>query len=153
MGITMVELLVGMLIVTMLSGLSVSGWSRYQKTVEHKGAAQEIVSTLRNAQQRSLAEAVTYCVSFDVPNRSYQLSKFGCGSAGIPIGSAKKTQSNRVELRAPTFQQSSGGTASTVLFYPRGSATKGSVVVARSGSSKAYTITVEGLTGRVSLNG
>ena len=37
-------------------------------------------------------------------------------------------------------------------FYARGSAAKGDLVVARNGEPKTYTVSVEGLTGRVSSN-
>jgi len=148
----MIELLVVMVIIGALSALGTSGWSRYQRTVEHRGSAQELVSALRNAQQASFAEAATFCVSFDTAARSYQVFKFACGAGGTPSGPADKTQSSRVTLVTPTFTQLNGSTASQVSFFPRGSATKGSVVVARQGSSRMYTITVEGLTGRVALS-
>lgn len=152
-GLTLVELLVGMVIVTLLAVSSVSGWTSYQRVTEHKGTAQELVSALRNAQQRSLAEAATYCVAFDTGNRSYELRKFACGATGVVAKPATRTQSTRVGLAAPAFLQTDGTTASSVSFFARGSATKGSVQVRRVGSTKTYTITVEGLTGRVSILG
>lgn len=151
MGMTLVELLVGMVIVTILAISSVSGWTRYQRTVEHRGTAQELVSALRNAQQRSLAEAKAYCVAFSTSNRSYELRKGSC--TGTVAKPATRTQSTRVSLAAPAFLQTDGSTTSNLSFFARGSATKGSVQVRRAGSAKTYTITVEGLTGRVSLLG
>lgn len=151
-GLTMIELVVVMVIIGALSALGTSGWSGYQRTVEHRGSAQELVSALRNAQQASLAEAVTYCVSFDTATRSYQVFKFACGASGVSSGSADTTQSSRVTLVMPAFTQLNGSTASQVSFFPRGSATKGSVAVARQGSDRTYTVTVEGLTGRVALS-
>lgn len=151
-GFTMIELLVVMVIIGALSALGTSGWSRYQRNVEHRGSAVELVSALRNAQQASLAEAVTYCVSFDTAARSYQVFKFACGASGTVSSAVDTTQSSRVTLASPTFTQLDGSTASKVSFFPRGSATKGSVKVAREGSARTYTITVEGLTGRVALS-
>ena len=151
-GLTLVELLVGMVIVTILAVSSVSGWTRYQRTVEHRGTAQELVSALRNAQQRSLAEAAAYCISFSTSDRSYEVRKGSCAT-GTLAKPATRTQSTRVTLAAPTFLQTNGTTTSNLSFFARGSATKGSVQVRRAGSAKKYTITVEGLTGRVSLLG
>lgn len=151
-GLTLVELLVGMVIVTILAVSSVSGWTRYQRTVEHRGTAQELVSALRNAQQRSLAEAAAYCISFSTSDRSYEVRKGSCAT-GTLAKPATRTQSTRVSLAAPTFLQTNGTTTSNLSFFARGSATKGSVQVRRAGSAKKYTITVEGLTGRVSLLG
>jgi type II secretory pathway pseudopilin PulG len=147
----MIELLVGMVIVGILAALGTSGWLSYQRTVEHRGSAQELVSALRNAQQASLAEAVTYCVAFDTSSRSYQVFKFACDSTGTSVKQPAKTQSSRVSLTSAVFLQNDGSTNATVSFFPRGSATKGSVKVKRQGADKTYTISVEGLTGRVSL--
>lgn len=152
-GFTLIEVLVVMVILGILGVLGTSGWARYQRTVEHRGSAQELVSTLRNTQQASLAEAVTYCVAFGADARSYEVFKFSCGPTGISSGRASETQSARVSVASPAFTQLDGTTTSTVSFFPRGSATKGSVRLARVGSSKTYTISVEGLTGRVALSG
>ena len=152
-GFTLIELTIGMLITGILMGLGTSGWTSYQRTVEHRNAAQGLTSALRNAQQASLAEAVTYCVAFNTANRSYTVYKYACGSTGTLVKGPVTTASSRVTLASPTFVQPDASNGTSVSFYPRGSATKGSVVINRSGSSKAYTITVEGLTGRVSLSG
>lgn len=149
----MAELLVGMIVVSILAGLSISGWTRYQRNLEHRGTALELVSALRNAQQRSLTEAKTYCVSFDPATRSYRTYKFACGATGTALGEAKKTRSQRVLLQTPAFLQTDGSSGTTLSFFPRGSATKGTVRVGRTGGSKTYSISVEGLTGRVSFTG
>lgn len=142
-----------MAIISILAAFGTSGWLRYQRAVEHRGSAQELVSVLRNAQQASLAEAATYCVQVNTADRSYRLYKFSCGAPGVPMQPAKQTQSTRVALTSSSFLQPDGSTSSSVSFYPRGAATKGSVQVTRVGSNKVYTVSVEGLTGRVSLAG
>lgn len=152
-GFTLIELTIGMLITGMLMALGTAGWTSYQRSVEHRNAAQGLVSALRNAQQSSLAEAVTYCVSFDAGNRSYTVYKYACGSAGTRVKGPVVTASARISLGSPAFLQPDASTSTSVSFYPRGSANKGSLTVNRSGSSRAYTISVEGLTGRVSLAG
>lgn len=152
-GFTMIELLVSMVIIGALAAVGTSGWLSYQRSVEHRGSAQELVSALRNAQQASLSEAVTYCVAFDPAVRSYEVHKFVCGASGSGVEPAATTQSTRVKIETPAFVQINGSTTTTVSFFPRGSATKGSVKLTREGSDKDYIISVEGLTGRVSLTG
>ena len=152
-GYTLAELLVVMVIVGLLGSLGTAGWLRYQRSVEHRGSAQELVAALRNAQQASLAEATTYCVQMDPASRSYRLYKFSCGAGGVAAQPVKTTQSARIGLTSPSFLQPDGSTSTDVSFFPRGAATKGSVRLTRQGSSKTYIISVEGLTGRVSLAG
>lgn len=90
-------------------------------------------------------------MTFDVTSRSYELFRSSCGAPGG--GETDRTQSPRIELVAPDFQQTDGSTAPRVIFTARGSASKGTVLVTRENSSKQYVVTVEGLTGRVSLAG
>lgn len=151
-GFTMIELTVAMVVAAILMASGVSGWLSYREATEHRGTAQELASALRNAQQAALAEAVTYCVSVDSSARSYTTYKFSCGSGRVAVKTGV-TQSSRVGLANESFLQSDGSSNSTVSFTPRGSATKGSLLVTRQGSNKVYNISVEGLTGRVSLTG
>lgn len=151
-GLTLIELLVAMVIFSMLLITGTTGWSSYRAAVEHRGSAQELVSALRNAQQSALAEAVTYCVAIDPDSRTYTLKKFTCAASGTQVRS-HQTQSARVTIEDASFTQTDGTAAATVSFFPRGSATPGGVKVLRMGSDKTYIISVEGLTGRVSLAG
>ncbi len=73
------------------------------------------------------------------------------GTTYSSVGTLAPTDS-RISYSAPSFLQNDGTTTSSVYFYERGSASKGSVVVVRSGSSKQYTVNVAGLTARVSYS-
>ena len=68
------------------------------------------------------------------------------------VYSTVKPASSRVTYSGAAFAQPDGTTTSTCYFYARGSATKGTVLVVRVGSSKQYTVAVEGLTARVSFS-
>ena len=75
-------------------------------------------------------------------------SKFA-GPLKVKVQGPLPTNGELVRIQSPTF---TGTTATTgVTFFARGTATPGSVRVVRSGSSKVYTVSVEGLTGRVAL--
>ncbi len=68
---------------------------------------------------------------------------------GSEVGGPFKTDGAQVHVASPSF----AGTPGTgVTFFARGTATQGTVKVTRTGSSKVYTLAVEGLTGRVSLS-
>lgn len=151
-GFTLIELLVVMVIMTVLSGLSVTGWVSHQRKAEHKSTANQVVSVMRNAQQAAYAEAVAYCIQFDTASTGYRVYKRACGAAGQLVGGTKRTQGSRVTFTSASFKQSDGTLASSVTFTPRGTASKGTLEITSSVKAKRYIISVEGLTGRVSLN-
>ena len=90
------------------------------------------------------------CVQFDVPARQLVVYRGACDDAArTKVNGPIATPSPRVKFASPAFTEA--GTATGVTFYSRGTATPGSVKVTRDGSTKVYTLTVERLTGRVSL--
>lgn len=140
-----------MVISSILMGLTASGWASYQRKAELRQSVDEVVSTLRNAQQAAFAEARTYCVQFATASSTYVVRPGGCASA--VVGGTKTLRSSRVVLADPVFTQPNGATAAQVQFTPRGSATKGSLRLRRAESSgRTYVINVEGLTARVSVS-
>jgi hypothetical protein len=89
------------------------------------------------------------CVDFDLSAQSWTVLRGVCGSAGLVSvqGPIRPEGSARVASAAFT----TGGTPRAgVTFYPRGTATPGSLTITRPGSSRVDTLRVEGLTGRVS---
>lgn len=150
-GFTLIELLVVMVISAVLMSLTASGWASYQRKAELRQSVDEVVSALRNAQQAAFAEARTYCVQFTTASSTYVVRPGGCASA--VVGGTKAMRSRRVVLSQPSFVQPDGTTAAQVQFTPRGSATKGSLKLARTSSGgRTYTVNVEGLTARVSVS-
>lgn len=150
-GMTLIEVLVAMVIFGMLAVFSTTGWVHYVRAQELRRSADEVTAVLRNAQELALSEAATYCVTFGTDNRSYVMTKYACGAAGTQVGSTLRTVSSRVTFGSAAFTQPDGTVTRGVQFTMRGSASPGSVTLQRQGSSKTYTISVEGLTGRVSL--
>ena len=148
-GFTMVELLVSLSIVGVMTALVVTGWSGYARANEHSGTRNDIVSALRAANQRALAEARPYCVTFDVAGGTWTTRRLSCTGA---IVKAEEVEGKQISLADAAFLQPDASTQPQVIFMPRGTASKGSIKVNRAGSSKVYVINVEGLTGRVSSN-
>lgn len=149
-GFTMVELLVSLSIVGVMSGLAVTGWSGYARASEHSGTRNDIVSALRAANQRALAEAKPYCVTFDAPAGTWSTRRLSC--TGDIVKGPEQVEGRQISLTDAGFVQPDGSTQPQVLFTPRGTGSKGSIKLNRVGSSKVYVISVEGLTGRVSAN-
>jgi len=151
-GFTLVELMVTMVIAGVLATIGSAGVFNWRNTSEHQGSAQEVVSQLRNAAERSVSEGRTYCVDLS-PTRTYSLWRYSCGSLGTSVDGVRKTQSSRVTLESsvtlPSPTPACPGGDKCVYFYPRGTATPATILVKSSARSKVYTVHVEGLTARV----
>ena len=144
-GYTLIELLVTISLLGILMAISVSGWSSLSKARQQSGTANEIKSTLRQTQQRAVTEGTAMCVTFT--SVAYTVSRGSCTSSA-PLAA------NRVAGPVPAGRRvsiASGAFPVGVTFTARGTSTDGSVTVSRTGSSKVYTLQVEGFTGRVSL--
>lgn len=147
-GFTLAELMIVMVIVGVLSAVAIPGWRSYQNSQTQPGSASAVAGLMRNAQVRAVAEETTYRVTFAADGRSATLSKLVSPNTYADVSVAKLQKP--AFITNPNFVQSDNSVAGTAYFYARGAATPGTVQIARTGSSKVYTITVEGLTGRVS---
>jgi prepilin-type N-terminal cleavage/methylation domain-containing protein len=154
-GFTMIELLVTISLLGIMMIIAVSGWTAWAKASRQSGTARELQSVMRQAQVRAVTEGRAICVDFRVIQNDYTLYRGACDdTAKVKIIGPVVSDSKDVKLTAPSFTGPSGpaGSSTGVTFNARGTAWPGSVQLTRTGSSKSYTLTVEGLTGRVSLN-
>jgi type II secretion system protein H len=160
-GFTLIELLVVIVLMGVTFTLAVGPYVHYRTSQQHMNSAREIVSVLRNAQTRSVAEERVYRVVFSpsstnsAPARSYTVSYRETGGASYTTLSTSTTLDKNLWVASATFDNLAAdpdAVPGSVYFYPRGTATQGTLVVGRTGSAKTYTVTVEGLTGRVSSN-
>jgi prepilin-type N-terminal cleavage/methylation domain-containing protein len=144
-GFTLMELLVTMVVAGILFGLAVGGYRAYAASQAHRGTAEALVALMREAQQRAVTQATTYGVDLSVPAGPWQLVK--SPTSGCTGGTASGAE-------VPSRGAITVSGSACVLFKSRGSAapSPATVTVARAGTSKVYTITVEGLTGRASLS-
>ena len=145
-GFTLLEVITTCLLLGVLLGISVGPWQSYRHARAHQEARTELVAALRHAQISAVAESVTYRV--DITSKKAVTWRIG----------ATQVQQRQYEIEDKTvsfagglFEQSSGVVSTSAYFYPRGSASKGDVTVIRSGRAKVYTVSVEGLTARVSF--
>ena len=151
-GFTLVEVMVAVLLFGVLCAMAVSGARGLVSAEGHRGTADSVASTIRQAQVRAVTEGVSMCLSFDVAANTYTLSRFACGTATVKINGPIKVEDGSVDITSASFTAPDGTTSSGITFRPAGSAYPGTLTIARSGSSKVYTLTVEGLTGRVSIS-
>lgn len=147
-GYTLIEVMVTIALMCAVMAIAVAGFNRWSAASQQSGTAREIQSLMRQAQQRAVTEGRAMCVQFTSSPARYTLYRGACDdSAKAKVNGPFETNGSGVGIGAPVFTGSSGG----ATFFARGTASPGSVTVTRDGSSKVYTLEVEGLTGRVSL--
>jgi type IV fimbrial biogenesis protein FimT len=146
-GFTLIELMVTMVIAGLLLALAAIGWRQYSAGQAHRGTAESLVVLMREAHQRAVTEGTTYAVRLSPANGPWALVKSpGTNCTGGTAMGGEVPSRGGISVSSVTFA------GSCVLFKPRGTATAGTVQVRRDGTSKVYTITVEGLTGRAAVS-
>lgn len=155
-GFTLLELMVVLSLAGILMTMAVGGFRAYAASQQLSGAATTLASTFRNAGERALSEGITYCVGIDQTASSFRVYKQACGT-GTAQTSAIKSDA---VLTAASFPAVSGqaytsctGFSACAYFYPRGTASAGTISVCRTSActGKSYTVTIEGLSSRVSV--
>lgn len=148
-------MLTAMMILAVMLGIAGLGFASYRTSSEHRAARDQMVSTLRNAAERALSEQRAYCVQ--IQSNGWSLYRSACsGATSVPIQTGMTLESIQESLAgtftAPVGHTSSCPSSACVYFYPRGNSSSGSLTVSRSGRP-TYTVSVEGLTSRVSTTG
>lgn len=153
-GFTMLEVMVTIVLAGVVMAIAVSGWQGWARASAQDGLVSEIRGVLRAAQQRAVTEGSSTCVLFSADADSWEVFRGRCDSDDKLRIEGPVRVDDGLDLVDPSFVVASDPTAPAttsagVTFTPRGSATAGSVRVARDGSSTVVTVSVEGLTGRV----
>jgi prepilin-type N-terminal cleavage/methylation domain-containing protein len=154
-GFTLVELLVVMALLGAMMAIAVSGWSSWARARAQKSTAQEVMAVLRQAQQSAVTEGRAMCVSF-VAGRpsSYTVARGRCGGSLAHVNGPFGPSAEAVEIANPSFTDPGPPAVSglsSVQFNARGSAWGGGLEVRRDGTDTVYTVTVQELTGHVSM--
>jgi len=149
-GYTVIEMVVTIALAGALMAMAVSGWQAWSQAQEHDGLVVRLQAEMRQAQQRAVTTGTSTCVLFDDAADTWRTYLGACSSdTKQPVGSAVEAGA-RLHLTSPSFAQGAEATGPGLTFTPRGTATPGSVRVARDGSDRVVVVSVEGLTGRVS---
>jgi len=155
-GVTLIELIVTITLASILMVIGMFAMRNFLLSNREAGTAGDIRSALRNASELSLSQGRTYCVYFTAT--TWAVYKSSCTVAANKTDGPFAVDDPSITLStlftAPGVPVPNQTTACPVAsrcayFYPRGTALAGNVSVTR--SSKTYTISVEGLTSRVSM--
>lgn len=158
-GFSLVEVIVAIALMSVVMGIGILSMRSFLISNRESGTALDIRSALRNASELSVADGRTYCVYFTAT--TWTTFKSDCTVAANQIGSPQKVTDPSITLGSFTFAPPGAAipgqatacptTNQCAYFYPRGTGLAGALQVTRTGSTKTYTINVEGLTSRVSM--
>jgi Tfp pilus assembly protein FimT len=142
----MLELLVVMAIMGILAAIAVPSLTAWTRSSQQAGVSRDLVGQLRQVEQYAVTQNTTFRVTFGATTAA--IAKYDTASNAWVSFRSYQSTSSAVTFANANFSSSSG--ANVCYFTARGTATRGSIQVIRSSSSKTYTISVEGLTARVS---
>jgi prepilin-type N-terminal cleavage/methylation domain-containing protein len=149
-GFTLIEVCWTLAIFAVVAGIGTVSMTRWAAAERQGATTSEIEALLREAQQRSITEGRTLCLRFDLAAQTYSVMRGACtGVDEVRIEGPMRLESG-VSLATAAFAASGGGLTTGVTFYPRGTATPGTLTIARKDSDRIDTLVVDGLTGRVS---
>jgi prepilin-type N-terminal cleavage/methylation domain-containing protein len=151
-GFTLIEMMVVVGLVSMLAALGVGAWRSWSEAEGQKGAATDLQTVLRQTQVRAVTEGQNFCVKFDTVANSYTVYRFGCAPTGNVKVSGPFKVGDRLQVSNVSFASVAPAASTELTFKASGSATPGGLTITRTGSTKVYTLAVEGLTGRVSVS-
>lgn len=149
-GFTLIEVSVSVALAGVLMAIAVTGWQGWRAASAQEGLGRTLRSELRTAQQRAVTEGTSTCVEFDAAAETWSSYRGACDSTARTLVDGPHS-ADGLDLASPRFTSAVGTTRAGVTFSPRGTATAGSVAVLRAGSTHVVTVSVEGLTGRVSV--
>lgn len=148
-GYSLAEIMVVVLLMGIMAFFGAGSFSKWALASAHEGAAVDMQTVMRQTHVRAITEGISYCIIFDTDQNQYTLYRYACGTAIEKVNGPFKPSDSRIILDSPRFRQADGSYKPWLTFRPSGVATEGTVVIRRSGAPKAYTVSVEGFTGRV----
>jgi prepilin-type N-terminal cleavage/methylation domain-containing protein len=166
-GFSLIEVLTTVLLFVSLLTFSVSASRHYWLNRALRGGSDQMITQMRQVQEQVVSEShpLVYGVRFDIGGRKWWVLKYDPKNAGTADDTCESIKSGGFEsgvyVQAASFNADPYVTAfcktkvgansddQVVLFYPRGSATPGSVTIRQPVLDETKTISVAGVTGRV----
>lgn len=121
-GFSLVEMMVSLVLMTILFGVAVPAMSRYMRTHEVLGAANNLAGDMRLTRQRAVAESNNWIFSWDLDAKTYRMHDDDNNDGSEDVGEqvVEKTLDDDV-----TFGNGDAPfTDDSVTFLPNGSASE-----------------------------
>ena len=129
-GFSLVEILIFIAISSILMAMASSMFRAYEKNRNLKEAAAAIMSDIKLAKQRSMAESVQYTITIDQDNNLYRIQ-----------GGATDTTKNMSNFKGGISITDQNYAGDTITFNTRGTCTAGNVTIQNSRGSSIRIIT------------
>jgi prepilin-type N-terminal cleavage/methylation domain-containing protein len=150
-GFTLIEIMVVVALISIIATIGVGSWRAWASASGQKGAAVDLQTVMRQTQVRAITEGVDFCVDFNIAAASYTVYRYSCGAGMEKVNGPFELPAD-VNLTNVAFTRVDGTSSGQLTFRASGRAWPGGLTLTRTGSSKTYTLDVEGLTGRVSIS-
>jgi len=137
-GFTLLELLVVFAMVALLTGLVPLAYERLRESAQYRDAVRSVLSDIRQARYRALAEGRDVRFRVDLANRTYGME--GRPPKTLPQPLRLRTTVADIELNA--------GQVAGIRFLPSGGATGGTIEILRPGGA-GVRLSVDWLSGAV----
>ena len=154
-GFTLIEMMVVVALVSLLAALGAGAWKQWTVAHAQLGAATDMQTVLRQTQMRAVTEGVGFCVRFNTSANTYTVFRTSCSTppaATDKVSGPFTLGDSRLQLTNVNFSNVAPAASTELTFRASGTASPGGLQITRTGSTKVYTLDVEGLTGRVSVS-
>lgn len=141
-GVTLVEIMIVLAIMTILIGMAVPGLTGLQFHYRLVSAARELTSDLRMARQMAITEGQKMIVVLDPQREGYQVERES--APGVPVRGVKEFKG----LDLVSFSNSNSN--NVIEFWPRGTTNDWGTIILQNPKGETRRITIVA-TGRVRL--
>lgn len=148
-GISLVETLVVVVIISIVLKFAISMFNTYKENTNLREAAGALAADMKLAKQRAVAENVNYTITFDVSNNRYEIQgPSGCCSTCTTHCTYDVTR--RLSSFGNGISINDNYTGHTITFYTRGTCDLGTVILKNS-ITKSELDVITNMTGRVKI--
>ncbi len=151
-GFTFIEMAVVVVLIGIMAAVAVPMFGRSLPRIKTRAEARNILSTIRTARSRAIAENVQYGVYFDINARSYRLFKDIANPSLMTYEAGDSTIGNPIVINRAVVLGSISFSNNCIIMKPTGAASEsGSLAINNTDGDSPFSITVVAATGKTKL--